>query len=89
VKTGEALKRIRMFYGLLQVQLAASLDISRSHLCEMESGKKRVSLEMIYKFAEVTRIRPSSIIRLAEIIDSAELPTKEINKEIAKIIEVD
>jgi len=62
----QALKTIRVFHDLKQVEGAALLCISRSHLSEIEKGIKTPSLQLIEKYAEVYDIPISSIFFFAE-----------------------
>ena len=45
-----ALKLIRQFHELKQNDLAEKLDISKSYLSEIETGKKPANLELLQAF---------------------------------------
>lgn len=61
-----ALRLIRVFHDLKQVELAARLGISKSHLSELESGRKTPTMEIIEKYAHEFKIPPSSILFFSE-----------------------
>lgn len=66
----EALRLIRVFHDLKQVELADKLGISKSHLSEIERGKKAATIELIEKYAKLFSISSSSILFFSENIDS-------------------
>jgi transcriptional regulator with XRE-family HTH domain len=63
---GEALRLIRVFHDKKSKDLAVELGISPSYLSEIENGHKRPSLELIDRYAEVFRTKPSVILFFAE-----------------------
>src|SRR5437867_3192631 len=62
----EALRLVRVFHDLKQKELADALDLSPSYLNELESGKKKVTMEVLQKYAKYFRIPPSSLLYFAE-----------------------
>jgi transcriptional regulator with XRE-family HTH domain len=66
----EALRLIRVFHDLKQQELADKLEISKSHLSEIESGKKSPSIDLVHKYSSVFGIPASSILFFGENIDS-------------------
>lgn len=60
------LKAIRKFNRMTQEQVSDKLDLSRSYLCEIENGKKKPTLELIYKYSEVFGIKPYLILQFSE-----------------------
>lgn len=64
----EALKQIRLFQNLKQVELANELKISKSYLSEIESGRKSVSMDLLNKYAEVFSVPASSLLVFSENI---------------------
>ncbi len=57
---------------------ARTLGISRSHLCDIEHGRKSVSLERAVRFAEVLGYSRDQFVRLAlqAMVEEAGLPLK-------------
>ena len=70
------LKSLRNFNRMTQAELAPKLEISRPYLCEIESGKKKPTLELIYKYSEVFGIKPHLILQFAEDKNKAPKLTK-------------
>ncbi len=66
----KALKLIRQFHDLKQVELASKLEISKSYLSEIESGKKPVSFEMLEKYSKEFDIPTSSLVFFSESLSS-------------------
>lgn len=62
----KALKEIRLFHQLKQDDLSAQLGISKSYLSEIESGKKRVSLELLDEYSRIFNVPVSSLILFSE-----------------------
>jgi transcriptional regulator with XRE-family HTH domain len=68
----EALRLLRVFHDLKQIDLAKRLGISRSHLSEIEKAVKTPSFDLIERYANEFRIPVSSIVFFAEAIPGAE-----------------
>lgn len=62
----DALRIIRVFHDLSQKDLAQRLQISPSHLSEVESGKKRPTLDLLDRYASEFKIPVSSILFFSE-----------------------
>ncbi|HEY5909797.1 MAG TPA: helix-turn-helix transcriptional regulator [Verrucomicrobiae bacterium] len=62
----DALRLIRVFHNLKQKDLAKALGLSASHICEIEAGKKQVTMEVLQKYADYFRIPASSLLYFAE-----------------------
>ena len=63
---GRALKLVRTFHDVSQIELATSLDISRSYLSEVESGKKRPIMDLLTEYAKHFSMPLSSLVILSE-----------------------
>lgn len=62
----EALRLIRVFHDLKQKELASKLEISKSYLSEIESGKKKPTLPLLNKYSDIFDIPVSSILFFSE-----------------------
>ncbi|NJL27743.1 MAG: helix-turn-helix domain-containing protein [Thermoanaerobaculia bacterium] len=62
---GALLASIRMGEGLTQAELAAQLEISKSHLCDIEKGRKTVSPRRAARFAQILGYSEAQFVRLA------------------------
>jgi len=82
----EALKQIRLFHQLKQVELADALGISKSYLSEIESNKKPVSIDLLEKYADYFCVPASSLMMFSENMDAAKRSDKLRLKCARKII---
>lgn len=64
-----ALKLLRTYHHLTQVDLAQSLGISNSYLSEIERGEKAVNFDLINKYAQTFNMPASSILLFSEKVD--------------------
>lgn len=83
-----ALKLVRQYHRMNQVQMADRLQISTSYLSEIEKGKKTPSFELLEKYAALIGVPVSSLIFLAEELesDSKNIKTTVVDK-VFKILE--
>ena len=72
---GELLRSIRRGEETSQADFARQLGISRSHLCDIEKGRKTVSLRRAAQFARVLGYGETQFARLAlqEMVEEAGL----------------
>lgn len=78
----EALRLIRVFSDLKQVQLAERLGISNSLLSEIESGVRKPTLDLIEKYSIEFGMPASAILFFAEELPHAKAGEK-IRRNIA------
>jgi len=62
---GELLLSIRRGEQMSQVELARRLGVSRSHLCDLEKGRKTLSPRRAAQFARILGYRETQFVRLA------------------------
>src|SRR6266853_321616 len=62
----EALRLVRVFHDISQTELADRLQISKSFLSEIESGKKEPTLHLLSRYASEFKISVSSLLFFAE-----------------------
>jgi transcriptional regulator with XRE-family HTH domain len=62
---GEAIESVRKSEDLSQDACAKKLGVSKSHLCDVEKGRKIVSPERAAKWARVLGYPESVLVRLA------------------------
>ena len=63
---GIVISRLRTHLDISQVQMAKSAGISRGHLSMLESGKKVIRLDTLFRIAECLGIKPSELLDLVE-----------------------
>lgn len=67
----DALRLVRLYWGLSQAELAKSLDLSQSMISEIERGSKSVSMEMLEKYSNRLKIRMSQLLFFAEELEDS------------------
>jgi transcriptional regulator with XRE-family HTH domain len=75
---GQLINSIRIGEEMTQVDFADLLGISKSHLCDIEKGRKLVSVERAYNFAQVLGYSKKQFVRLAlqQVLDSSGIKFK-------------
>lgn len=84
----EALRLIRVFHDLKQVELAEKLGVSKSHISEIEKGNKSPSLDLIRRYAAEFKIPVSSIMFFAEELPNAKSGDKIRSKIAGKVVDI-
>jgi transcriptional regulator with XRE-family HTH domain len=84
----EALKLLRDFHDLTQQELAEKLQVSRSYLSEIESGKKTPSMEIIDAYSRVFKIPKSSLFYFIEALEDESVSSSPKAKLAEKILRV-
>jgi len=87
-KINEALRLIRVFHDLKQVELAERLGISKSHVSEIEKGKKTPSMDLINKYSQEFKLPPSSIMFFAEELQHAKQGERARSRIAGKVIDI-
>jgi transcriptional regulator with XRE-family HTH domain len=67
-----ALKLLRTFNDLSQKELAEQISLSNSYISELESGKKPPTVDVVRRYGEYFRLRPSAIMFFSEEIEGEE-----------------
>ncbi len=62
----DALLTMRKYHRISQTELSQSLGISNSYLSEIESGKKKPTLEILDRYSEYFDIPVSSLMFFSE-----------------------
>lgn len=85
---GEALRLIRVFHDMKQVELAECLGVSKSHISEIENRNKSPSLDLIERYSETFKIPVSSIMFFAEELPHAKTGDKVRSKIAGTVIDI-
>lgn len=62
----EALRLVRLYWGLSQVDLADKLSLSQSMISDIERGAREVTVEVLEKYSTQLGIRMSQLLFFAE-----------------------
>jgi transcriptional regulator with XRE-family HTH domain len=75
---GELIEAIRQGEEMTQVMFAKKLRISKSHLCDIEKGRKTVSPERAARFAKKLGYSEDTFVELAlqDMVNEAKLDMK-------------
>lgn len=79
----DALRLIRIYHDLNQKELAEKLDISRSHISEIESGKKSPTMSLLEKYSTTFNMPTSSILFFAENLENTSPSEEKVRKFIS------
>lgn len=72
----DALRLVRLYYGLPQEELAKILDISQSMISEVERGSKSVSIDLLERYSEELGVRMSQLLFFAEELEKEPVQNK-------------
>lgn len=72
----EVLRLLRVYNDMKSSDLAEKLNLSSSYVSELESGKKKVSIDIINKYSNFFEIPSSSILLMSESLDRKPLDLK-------------
>lgn len=81
-----ALRTIREIHRFQQSEMAEKLHISRSHLSEIESGKKGVSVELLTRYADAFDVPASTLLSFAEALDGPSPRRQENAKKLLGVL---
>lgn len=84
----EALRLIRVYHDLSQIQLSYDLNISNSYLSEIESGKKSPTLELLGKYSNRFDIPVSSLLFFSENLEKSKVTDKVRLGVARKVVEL-
>ncbi|KLJ01432.1 helix-turn-helix transcriptional regulator [Luteimonas sp. FCS-9] len=84
----KALKTIREVHQMPQGDLATALDISQSHLSEIESGrKKNVSVQLLARYASIFDVPPSTFLSFAEALEGESEKRRKNAQRLLSVLE--
>ena len=83
-----ALRTVREIHQIPQATLAEKLGISKSHLSELESGKKAVSVDLLKRYANIFDVPPSTFLSFMEALEGGVSERKrERAKKLLRVLE--
>jgi len=60
---GNRIKELRRKRGWRQIDLAAHADLSKTHVCEVETGKREIGLEALKRIADALEVSLSGLLK--------------------------
>ena len=71
-KFGLAIKKLREETGLSQEKFALSIGMDRTYYASVEAGKRKISLQNIYKIADGLDVSVSALFVVIEKMEEGE-----------------
>jgi len=59
---GERVRRARAAQGMNQQELGSAVGLNRTSISNIEKGRQRVALHMLFEFAAVLKVEPESLL---------------------------
>jgi transcriptional regulator with XRE-family HTH domain len=85
----DALRLMRTYHDMSQKELAEKLEVSRSHVSEIESGKKTPAMPLLEKYAIVFGMPLSSMLFFSENMENTSSKEEQVRKLISsKVIKL-
>lgn len=72
----QALRYIRVFHNVSAEHLGESLGYSKSYISEIETGKKRINIDVIERYAKFFDLPVSQIFLLAEGLEDGKVQNR-------------
>lgn len=83
----KALKIVREVHRMKQGQLADALGISKSYLSELERGEKKVSIEVLNKYAHAFDVPASTFLSFMEALEGQSEVRQARAKKLLSVLE--
>lgn len=58
LQVGKRIRQLRLERGLSQEMLAATADLDRSYMGQVERGEKNITLKNVFKIADALEVEP-------------------------------
>jgi len=62
-RLGAKIRHLRIQRQWRQIDLAAHAGLSKTHICDLETGKREVGLVALERLAEALDIKPSELLK--------------------------
>jgi transcriptional regulator with XRE-family HTH domain len=63
-RLGKTIRDLRRQRGWRQIDLAAHAELSKTHICELETGKREVGIYTLERLAGALDVKISELMRL-------------------------
>jgi transcriptional regulator with XRE-family HTH domain len=63
IRLGKRIRELRVERGWRQIDLAVHAELSKTHICELETGKREVGLEALDRIALALDTRASDVLK--------------------------
>jgi transcriptional regulator with XRE-family HTH domain len=66
VQLGKRIRTLRRARGWRQIDLAAHAELSKTHVCELEMGKREIGVRTLLRLAAALDTEPSALLKSIE-----------------------
>lgn len=66
IRLGQKIKELRRRRGWRQIDLAAHAELSKTHVSELETGKREVGLKTLERLADALEVKISDLMQAIE-----------------------
>jgi transcriptional regulator with XRE-family HTH domain len=63
IRLGKRIRELRMDRGWRQIDLAVHAELSKTHICDLETGRREVGLEALDRIAVALDTKPSDLLK--------------------------
>ena len=63
IRLGRKIRDLRRKRGWRQIDLAAHAELSKTHICELETGKREVGLNTLERLADALEVKMSELLK--------------------------
>jgi len=63
IRLGERIRDLRLQRNWRQIDLAVHAELSKTHICDIETGKRQVGIEALERIAIALDMNPSDLLR--------------------------
>ena len=87
IRSGKRIQQLRMEKGYTQDELAASLNVNRSYLSRIESGKKGCSVDVFIQLSEIFHVSLDFLILGKLDVTQKSECREQLKAEIVRLID--
>ena len=63
IRLGKRIRKLRLQRSWRQIDLAVHAELSKTHICDIETGKRQVGIEALERIAMALDTKPSDLLR--------------------------
>ncbi len=63
IRLGEKIRELRKANGWRQIDLAAHAELSKTHIHDLEVGRREIGLHALEKIANALNLKPSELLK--------------------------
>jgi transcriptional regulator with XRE-family HTH domain len=63
IRLGVRIRDLRLERSWRQIDLAVHAELSKTHICDIETGKRQIGIEALERIATALDMKPSELLR--------------------------